>query len=219
MHRRIRARLTPLVVVLAIAATSGCAQEGSTSLPASVSPSPTATAKPITTATIQVAREGVTILGSDGSTLQTLSYNSDPVGAIAALTDRLGAAPATQSFAADACASAEKTASWGRGFSLTYVTDDPGGAAKMFTVRSESAKTSGDVSVETAQGFSVGDPVKELIAKNPSGVTQGEDDPSAFGIRVFFDLDSDQNGVVVDSDPNTLLISIIYAPANVNQDC
>lgn len=219
MNHLSRGRLTPLLVVLAIAAMSGCAPEGGGQAFGSSSASPNPTTTPVTTATLQVAREGITLLGSDGSTLQTLSYATDPVDAIAALTNRLGAAPATESFAANACSYAQKTASWGHGFSLTYVTDDPGGAAKAFTVRSDAATISGNVSVETAQGFSVGDPVKALIAKTPNAVTQGEDDPSAFGIRVFFDLDSDQNGVVVDSDPKTLLISIIFAPANVNQDC
>ncbi|WP_394768933.1 hypothetical protein [Lacisediminihabitans sp.] len=210
-------RFSPLLVVLAVASLAGCAPESGGR--ASDSPSESPTPTPVTTATLQVARDGITILGSDGSTLQTVLYKSDPVDAIAAITTRLGEAPATETFAATACSYPLTTARWGRGFSLTYVTDDQSGAAKMFTVRSNSATTSGDVSVETAQGFSVGDPVKDLIAKNPNAVTQGEDDPSVFGIRVFFDLDSDQNGVVADSDPKTLLISIIYAPANVNQDC
>jgi hypothetical protein len=168
-----------------------------------------------TAARIQVSGEALTLVRTDGSTLRVLNYDSDPMAAIAALTTGIGAAPATTEFPASQCNLAEKHVAWGKGLTLNYRTDE----ATQFWVRSDATTTGSGIRVETTRGNAVGDPVKELIANSSDAVTQGEEDPSAFGIRVFFDLDSDQNGVVVDSDPKTLLISMISAPVNVNQDC
>jgi hypothetical protein len=158
-------------------------------------------------------------MGSDGSELQRLPYVSDPVVAVAVLTRAIGETPAAETLVATTCSLTQKRLSWGDALSLSYTTEDAADTVKRFTVRSDSADTAGGIAVETTQGFSVGDPVSSLIASAPGAITQGENDPSAFGIRVFYDLDATQNGALADSDPKTGLISIIYAPANVNQDC
>jgi hypothetical protein len=155
------------------------------------------------------------MLRTDGSTLRVLNYQSDPVAAVNALTTDIGVTPTTTDYPASQCNLAEKHVAWGKGLMLSYRTDE----ATSFTVRSDATTTGNSIRVETPNGYSIGDPVKDMIAATPGVFTRGEDSPDQFGIQVFYDLDAAKNGAVVESDAKTLLISIINAPANVNQDC
>jgi hypothetical protein len=210
--------LVPLIA-MTIFLVGGCVPVASPAVSAlpnrSSSPSPDPAPDPGTAARIQVSGTAITMLRKDGSPLRVLDYQSDPLAAIAALTTDIGVTPTTTDIPASACNLAEKHVAWGKGLRVSYRIDE----ATSFLIRSDATTAGNGTRVETPNGYSIGDPVKEMIAATPGVVTQGEDTPGAFGIRVFYDLDATQNGAVLDSDPKTLLISIISAPANVGQDC
>ncbi len=209
--------------VAAIVASVVLSLVGCTPEPATTVSSPSATSErhtpvPVILAAIRVTGTGLTLVGSDKSTLQQLSYSSEPVLAVAALRKEIGETPSVETLVASNCSNNRKQISWGDGLSITYTTDTVSGGP-VFVVLSGSAKTPGGVKVTTASGFGVGDPIQSLIAATPDVRVIGQDTVSQDGAVAFFDLDANDIGVEVISDPKTGLITFLNAPVGVSQDC
>ncbi|CAN5261464.1 hypothetical protein BH09ACT2_BH09ACT2_21910 [soil metagenome] len=215
-----RSLVRSVVIALVALALVGCTPERPVQVPSSAPTSATPSASPIAVslAAIRITGTSLTLIGSDKSVLQQLSYSGDGTLAVAALSKQIGETPSIETLVATTCSNSQKRISWGDGLSVTYVTD-AASAGSSFMVRSDSAKTPGGVAVTTASGFGVGDPIQSLISATPDVRVIGQDTAGQLGVEAFFDLDANDVGVVAISDPKTGLIRFLNAPVSVSQDC
>ena len=214
----IRVRLVSLIAVgvLALGGCSSAPSAGGSARPStstSAEPVPTASAKQ--TAKIQIDRKGLTLLASDGTQIERILYSSDPTASVAILASRIGSTPQSQSSESNECARAQTFVEWGNGLRLTWVTDPAERHSPYLWARSDAPTIANGISIETPQGFSVGDSITELAAASPGAVVQDWEG----GTQVWFDLDADENGVLADATPKSGPVRILTAPVNVHQDC
>ncbi|QNE46998.1 hypothetical protein F1C58_08865 [Glaciihabitans sp. INWT7] len=215
----VRAAVSVGLALALVGCAAGRPMQAPSGMPPSAIPAtPTASPVAVSLAGIQLTGTALTLVGSDGSVLQQLSYSGDPVLAVAALSKRAGETPSVETLVATSCSSSQKRVSWGDGLSLTSVTG-ASATGSSFVVRSDSARTPGGVDVTTSSGFAVGDPIQSLIDATPDARVIGQDTAAQAGVEVFFDLDATDVGVVAISDPKTGLIRFLSAPVGVSQDC
>ena len=214
-----RGGLVLMVAAVAVSLT-GCAgtpapTAPSTSATSSAASTPSPTPTPATLAKIEVGHDGLALVGSDGTAIETIRYSSDPATAVPALTQQIGTQPKLVKYSHGVCGGFGKTttASWGSGLTVTYETSP---AIPGFTVYSQSATVGSDARVETPYGFAVGDSIKDLIAGTPNAVVQGPDSTNT--TRVFYDLDSKKQGGQADASESDV-VTDLYAPGIVDEDC
>lgn len=220
---RISLIVTSALMVTVILGLVGCGTQPGSKAPSTATPSGSkplsASPGPMPVASIQVNGAALILIGSNASHLQQIAYRSDPVAAVASLSRAIRETPAVETLVATQCSATQKRLSWGDGLTITYSTEIVAGVANSFVVRSDSAHTPGGVKVTAPAGFSVGDPISELIAATPGIRVVGQDTVAQFGLRAYFDLDANEVGGVAISDAKTGLIRLLNAPVGVSQDC
>ena len=145
----------------------GCSSQtapAATPEPAEASSTPVAEVEPV--AGIVVGGRTLTTVDADGTTLGSVDFASDGAAAVEFLTDSIGSAPVLSARASDeSCTPAADIATWNDTFAVVYNTEGLP-ANQQFEVHATGAAVA-DIEIVTPTGFSVGDPVADLIATVP----------------------------------------------------
>ncbi len=163
---------------------------------------------------------GLDLMDAVGTVIDSVRFDTDPITARSQFTAWFGASPATTSIVSDHyCADSTDpvvTDSWG-GDALRVTHSGPFWLERgvRFHV-SVLAAAVGDLSLETPQGFGVGDSAEALITSIP-GVTTG--DPEEEGVtRVYYDKPNAEYGAYAWAPADGVLTQII-SPYQFEETC
>jgi hypothetical protein len=172
---------------------------------------PTPTAAALVPGSVQFSHDDLTVMSTTSTPIVHLPWNSDPATVVTQLNGYLGSTAPIVNTPAGNCSNATSSASWGQALRLYWSTDPSEQDSTRRYFAQSRAATVGAVTIETYQGFKVGDSSLTYLNSVPNTTT-----PNGYG-QLWSDLDADDWGIEVDYDNH--VINLIASPANVHEDC